>query len=81
MTAAIADHYRAGRTVLAGDAAHVFTPATGMGLNLAIHDGAALAQVLAATIEHGDQPRTLDQYEQACRPLAERLLEPELAPA
>ncbi len=81
MTAAIADHYRAGRSVLAGDAAHVFTPATGMGLNLAIHDGTVLAQVMADTIEHGDQPRTLDQYEHACRPLAEKLLEPELAPA
>jgi len=81
MTAAIADHYRAGRAVLAGDAAHVFTPATGMGLNLAIHDGTALAQVLAATIEQDGQPNTLDQYEQACRPLAEKLLEPELPPA
>ena len=81
MTAAIADRYRAGRAVLAGDAAHVFTPASGMGLNLAIHDGTVLAQALAATIEHGDQPHTLDQYEQACRPLAEKLLGPELAPA
>jgi putative polyketide hydroxylase len=81
MTAAIADHYRAGRAVLAGDAAHVFTPATGMGLNLAIHDAAVLARVMADTIEHGGQPETLDQYEHACRPLAENLLDPELAPA
>ena len=81
MTAAIADHYRAGRSVLVGDAAHVFTPATGMGLNLAIHDGTVLAQVLATTIEHGDQPHTLDQYEHTCKPLAEKLLETELAPA
>jgi 2-polyprenyl-6-methoxyphenol hydroxylase-like FAD-dependent oxidoreductase len=71
----------AGRAVLAGDAAHVFTPATGMGLNLAIHDATVLARVLADTIEHGDQPQALDQYEQACRPLAEKLLEPELGPA
>jgi len=80
MTAALADHYRAGRAVLAGDAAHVFTPATGMGLNLAIHDATVLARVLADTIEHGDQPQALDQYEQACKPLAEKLLEPELDP-
>jgi putative polyketide hydroxylase len=78
MTAGIADHYRAGRAVLAGDAAHVFTPATGMGLNLAIHDGAVLAQVMAAAINHDDQPAALDQYEKACRPLAQKLLEPEL---
>jgi len=81
MTAAIADHYRAGRCVLAGDAAHTFTPATGMGLNLAIHDGTVLAQVMADTVERGDQPETLDEYERACRPLAEKLLEAELTPA
>ncbi len=80
MTAALADHYRAGRAILAGDAAHVFTPATGMGLNLAIHDAAVLARVLADTIEHGDQPQALDQYEQACKPPAEKLLRAELGP-
>jgi hypothetical protein len=31
------------------------------------------------TIEHGDQPHALDQYEQACRPLAEKLLGSEFA--
>jgi 2-polyprenyl-6-methoxyphenol hydroxylase-like FAD-dependent oxidoreductase len=81
MTAALADSYRAGRAVLAGDAAHVFTPATGMGLNLAIHDGAVLAGALADAISHGDRPEALDQYEQACRPIGEKLLEAELAPA
>jgi len=81
MMASIADRYRAGRVILAGDAAHVFTPSTGMGLNLAIHDGTVLAQYLADAISHGDQPEMLDLYEQACRPLAEKLLEPDLAPA
>jgi putative polyketide hydroxylase len=81
MTASIADRYRAGRVILAGDAAHVFTPFTGMGLNLAIHDGTVLAQYLADAISPGDQPEMLDLYEQACRPLAEKLLEPDLAPA
>jgi putative polyketide hydroxylase len=81
MTAALADSYRAGRAVLAGDAAHVFTPATGMGLNLAIDDGAVLAGALADAISHGDRPEALDQYEQACRPIAEKLLAAELAPA
>jgi len=52
-----------------------------MGLNLAILGAAVLAQVMADTIEHGDQRETLDQYERACRPLAEKLPEPELAPA
>ena len=80
MIAAIADRYRAGRTILTGDAAHTFTPSTGMGLNLALHDATVAARFLADAIEHGDPPEALDQYEQACRPLAEKLLEPELAP-
>jgi putative polyketide hydroxylase len=81
MTASIADRYRAGRVILAGDAAHVFTPSTGMGLNLAIHDGTALAHHLADAISPTDQPEMLDLYEKARRPLAEKLLEPDLAPA
>jgi putative polyketide hydroxylase len=79
MTAAIADRYRAGRAILAGDAAHVFTPSTGMGLNLALHDATVAARFLADAIGHDDPPEILDQYETACRPLAEKLLEPELA--
>jgi 2-polyprenyl-6-methoxyphenol hydroxylase-like FAD-dependent oxidoreductase len=81
MTAALADRYRASRVILAGDAAHVFTPSTGMGLNLAIHDGTVLAQYLADAISPDDQPEMLELYEQARRPLAEKLLEPDLAPA
>jgi putative polyketide hydroxylase len=80
MTASIADRYRAGRVILAGDAAHVFTPSTGMGLNLAIDDGTALARHLADVISPDGQPEMLDLYEQARRPLAEKLLEPDLAP-
>jgi putative polyketide hydroxylase len=81
MTASIADGYRAGRVVLAGDAAHVFTPSTGMGLNLAIHDGTVLAQHLADAIGPAGRPEILDRYEQARRPLAAKMLEPDLAPA
>lgn len=81
MRASLARRYRAGRAILAGDAAHVFTPSTGMGLNLAIHDGTVLAQHLADAINRDDHPEMLDLYEQACRPLAEKLLESDLAPA
>jgi putative polyketide hydroxylase len=81
MTASIADRYRAGRVILAGDAAHQFTPSTGMGLNLAIHDATVLSHYLADAISPGDQPEMLDLYEQACRPLAEKLLKPDLPPA
>ena len=38
----VADHYRAGRLLLAGDAAHVHSPAGGQGMNTGIQDGFAL---------------------------------------
>ena len=38
----VADRYRAGRIVLAGDAAHVHSPAGGQGMNTGIQDGYAL---------------------------------------
>jgi 2-polyprenyl-6-methoxyphenol hydroxylase-like FAD-dependent oxidoreductase len=63
------------------DAAHVVTPSTGMGLNLALPDGVALGRALAQTIEGHESPRALEAYERERRPLAERLLESELAPA
>ena len=66
------------QVILAGDAAHVFAPATGMRLNLAIHDGSVAARYLADAIGHGNRPDTLDRSEQACKPLAERPLKPEL---
>jgi 2-polyprenyl-6-methoxyphenol hydroxylase-like FAD-dependent oxidoreductase len=81
MVAGIADRYVAGRVAVAGDAAHVVTPSTGMGLNLALHDGVALGRALAHTIEGHESPRALEVYERERRPLAERLLESELAPA
>jgi putative polyketide hydroxylase len=80
MTAALADSYRAGRVILAGDAAHTFTPFSGMGLNLALYDGTVAARCLTAAIKDG-RSEILTRYEAACRPLAEKLLEPELTPA
>ena len=43
----VADHYRAGRLLLAGDAAHVHSPAGGQGMNTGIQDGYALGSALA----------------------------------
>jgi 2-polyprenyl-6-methoxyphenol hydroxylase-like FAD-dependent oxidoreductase len=58
----IADHYRAGRIFLAGDAAHVHSPAGGQGMNIGIQDAAELARrVLAGTEE---------DYEAVRRPVA-----------
>jgi 2-polyprenyl-6-methoxyphenol hydroxylase-like FAD-dependent oxidoreductase len=66
----IADTYRAGRLVLAGDAAHVHSPAGGQGMNLGIQDAVALADALAA-VTAGASDELLDAYVRARRPVAE----------
>ena len=62
----VADHYRAGRLLLAGDAAHVHSPAGGQGMNTGIQDGYALGRAFAT-----DQ---LDEYEAQRRPVAQRVV-------
>lgn len=65
----VADAYRAGRLLLAGDAAHVHSPAGGQGMNLGIQDAAALADALVDVL--GGAPETLlDDYSAARRPIA-----------
>jgi 2-polyprenyl-6-methoxyphenol hydroxylase-like FAD-dependent oxidoreductase len=70
----VADTYRAGRLLLAGDAAHVHSPAGGQGMNLGIQDAVALADALAAVL--GGAPDTvLDEYSAARRPIAQQVVE------
>ena len=65
----VADTYRAGRLLLAGDAAHVHSPAGGQGMNLGIQDAVALADALAAVLG-GEPDSLLDDYSAARRPIA-----------
>lgn len=69
----VADSYRAGRLLLAGDAAHVHSPAGGQGMNLGITDAVALAGALAEVL-HGGPDAALDAYSTAQRRRAERVL-------
>ena len=64
----IADSYRAGRVLLAGDAAHVHSPAGGQGMNAGIVDAMTLADALAAALA-GDAG-ALDSYGAQRRPVA-----------
>jgi hypothetical protein len=57
-----AARYRAGRVLLAGDAAHIHYPAGGQGLNLGLQDAANLAWKLAAEIRGWAPPGLLDSY-------------------
>ncbi len=65
----VADHYRAGRAFLAGDAAHVHSPAGGQGMNTGIQDAALLATLLAK-VTAGEPDSILDTYETVRRPIA-----------
>jgi 2-polyprenyl-6-methoxyphenol hydroxylase-like FAD-dependent oxidoreductase len=69
----VADTYRAGRILLAGDAAHVHSPAGGQGMNLGIQDAVALADAIAEVLDGGpDTP--LDAYSATRRPIAQRVI-------
>ncbi|SIQ58051.1 FAD-dependent oxidoreductase [Micromonospora avicenniae] len=69
----VADTYRAGPILLAGDAAHVHSPAGGQGMNLGICDAAALGAALADVLAGGPESG-LDDYTARQRPMAEDVL-------
>ncbi|MCX7370908.1 MAG: FAD-dependent monooxygenase [Alphaproteobacteria bacterium] len=68
----VAQSWRAGRVLLAGDAAHLFVPTGGVGMNTGIGDAADLAWKLEATIRGWAGPRLLDSYEAERKPVAWR---------
>ncbi|MGW7534452.1 FAD-dependent oxidoreductase [Amycolatopsis sp. NPDC054798] len=65
----LAERYRNGRVFLAGDAAHVHSPAGGQGMNTGIQDAHNLGWKLAA-----GAPELLDTYEAERRPVAAGVL-------
>ncbi|SEO89536.1 FAD-dependent monooxygenase [Amycolatopsis saalfeldensis] len=69
----LAEHYREGRVLIAGDAAHNHTPAGGQGMNMGIQDAYNLGWKLAAVLRGAD-PALLDTYEPERRPVAEIVL-------
>ena len=70
--ALVAERFIAGRVVLAGDAAHLFTPTGGFGMNTGMDDASNLAWKLAALVQGWGGPRLLQSYEFERRPIAER---------
>jgi len=68
----VADRYRAGRILLAGDAAHVHSPAGGQGMNAGILDAMCLAGALVSALA-GDLA-ALDAYAAERRPVARRIV-------
>ncbi|GGM15042.1 rifampin monooxygenase [Nakamurella endophytica] len=70
----LADHYRMGRVLLAGDAAHVHPPLGGQGLNLGIQDAVNLGWKLAAEVAGWAPTDLVDTYQTERRPVARDVL-------
>jgi 3-(3-hydroxy-phenyl)propionate hydroxylase len=71
--------YRERRVLLAGDAAHVHSPAGGQGLNLGVQDAVNLGWKLAQVV-HGASPESLlDTYQAERRPIGALVLENTMA--
>jgi 2-polyprenyl-6-methoxyphenol hydroxylase-like FAD-dependent oxidoreductase len=66
--ARIAPSFRKGRVLLAGDAAHISSPAGGQGMNSGMQDAQNLAWKLAFALKGGNIERLLDSYDQERRP-------------
>jgi len=74
-----ASTYRAGRVLLAGDAAHVHSPVGGQGLNVGVQDAVNLGWKLARVV-HGTSPSSLlDTYHAERHPVGARVLQTTLA--
>jgi 2-polyprenyl-6-methoxyphenol hydroxylase-like FAD-dependent oxidoreductase len=66
--------YRAGRVLLAGDAAHVHAPDGGQGLNMGVQDAVNLGWKLARVVEGTAPDSLLDTYHAERHPVAARVL-------
>lgn len=71
----LAERYRAGRILLAGDAAHIHPPLGGQGLNLGIQDALNLGWKLAAELNGWAPEGMVDTYESERRPVAADVLD------
>jgi 2-polyprenyl-6-methoxyphenol hydroxylase-like FAD-dependent oxidoreductase len=67
--------YRDRRAFLAGDAAHIHSPAGGQGMNTGIQDAFNLAWKLALVIRAAARPELLDSYDAERRPIARATLD------
>ncbi|MEJ8655159.1 MULTISPECIES: rifampin monooxygenase [Streptomyces] len=70
----LAERYRVGRVLLAGDAAHIHPPVGGQGLNLGIQDAFNLGWKLAAEVGGRAPEGLLDSYHTERHPVAADVL-------
>jgi 2-polyprenyl-6-methoxyphenol hydroxylase-like FAD-dependent oxidoreductase len=70
----VAAHFRAGRTFLLGDAAHIHSPVGAQGMNTGLGDAVNLAWKLAAVLQGCASASLLDTYEPERIAFAKRLV-------
>ncbi|MGS2586405.1 rifampin monooxygenase [Streptomyces hebeiensis] len=71
----LAERYRVGRVLLAGDAAHIHPPTGGQGLNLGVQDAFNLGWKLAAHLRGWAPTTLLDTYQSERHPVARDVLD------
>ncbi|MDQ0381889.1 rifampin monooxygenase [Amycolatopsis thermophila] len=71
----LAERYRAGRVLLAGDAAHIHPPMGGQGLGLGVGDAVNLGWKLAGEVAGWAPDGLLDSYAAERRPVAAAVLD------
>ncbi|MGW6909698.1 FAD-dependent monooxygenase [Streptomyces sp. NPDC054940] len=74
VNAFVAERFRHGRILLAGDAAHAIPPAGGLGMNVGVADVHNLCWKLAGVLRGWAGPGLLDTYETERQPVAHRTL-------
>ncbi len=70
----VAERYREGRVLLAGDACHLHPPMGGYGMNMGIGDGLAVGWMLAAVLQGWGGAALLDAYQIERRQVHERVI-------
>jgi 2-polyprenyl-6-methoxyphenol hydroxylase-like FAD-dependent oxidoreductase len=69
----VADRFRNGWVFLCGDAAHIWVPFAGYGMNAGIADAMNLSWMLAGVLKGWADPMLLDAYELERRPITEQV--------
>ena len=70
----LADTYREGNVILAGDSAHVHSTTGGQGMNCCMQDAVNLGWKLGLVMRGLAKPELLDSYEAERRPIAEQVI-------